>query len=420
MVGEVVRSLFLKRRLGGGMPIVWTFSVLACLAVDSFYFPARPTFPDERRFLASAAYWLSDGGFVSNGGKAWEMPLPSMIFAALRWLVGGDDVREIYAIRCFQGVQIVLQSWLALHITRSLCGDDRAARLAGAIVAFYPFFLFYQGLALSETLFDTALLAFFAMLLVWRRRGCRIGGALIGVMILGGIATYARATLTILPPLLPVVVAWSKKCSTRHSLMVLLIGATVYAGMLSPWWIRNFLLFDAFVPFATSSSSVLYLGNNPANLHGDSDWSRDAEQDVVEQINAMPQELDRQAAYAQRAKKFMMEYPEKTIERSLNKIRRFWSIIPNADGYSTGIFSIISAISFGPVLILSIIGIFVNRHIWRKILPIYALIAYFTVIHALTVGSLRYRLPLEPFLIVLAAITATRFLPKPRSGDGSM
>jgi hypothetical protein len=37
------------------------------------------------------------------------------------------------------------------------------------------------------------------------------------------------------------------------------------------------------------------------------------------------------------------------------------------------------------------------------LLPIGLLMAYFTFVHAVTIASLRYRLPLEPFLIVLAA-----------------
>lgn len=396
-----------KQNAAAFMPGVWVLCLLLCLAIDFFYFPPHPSFPDEQRFLASAAHWLSNGEFLSNNGRAWEMPLPSMIFAAIRWIAGGDEVWELYSIRFIQALLVVLQSWLAFRLTRLLFPAGWAPYWAGVIVAFYPFFLFYQGLALSETLFDTALLSFFAVLYRWSARGCRIGGALICVMLLGATATYTRATLTILPPLLPAIAAWSRKCSIRHVLVVALVGSALYAGALSPWWIRNYLLFDAFVPFVTSSSSVLYLGNNPANLVGDNDWSKDGEQDVVSRIEAMPGELDRQNAYSQAAKAYIKAYPVRMIDRSLHKLKRFWNIIPNADRYNTGLLSIISAISFGPIFILSIIGLFINRTLWRPLLPVYSLIGYFTVVHCLTVGSLRYRLPLEAFLIILAAMAVS-------------
>jgi hypothetical protein len=43
---------------------------------------------------------------------------------------------------------------------------------------------------------------------------------------------------------------------------------------------------------------------------------------------------------------------------------------------------------------------------WRRRLgllaPIYLLIGYFTIVHIVTIASLRYRLPLEPLLVLLA------------------
>jgi hypothetical protein len=40
---------------------------------------------------------------------------------------------------------------------------------------------------------------------------------------------------------------------------------------------------------------------------------------------------------------------------------------------------------------------------WRDLAPIYLMIGYFTFVHVITIASVRYRLPIEPLLIILAA-----------------
>jgi hypothetical protein len=57
------------------------------------------------------------------------------------------------------------------------------------------------------------------------------------------------------------------------------------------------------------------------------------------------------------------------------------------------------------------------------LLPVYLLIAYFTLVHAAAIASLRYRLPIEPFFIVMAADMACRlaewFISMVCAGPGS-
>jgi len=42
-------------------------------------------------------------------------------------------------------------------------------------------------------------------------------------------------------------------------------------------------------------------------------------------------------------------------------------------------------------------------------LPIFSLIAYHTFIHVVVISSLRYRLPIEPFFLILGADCLRRF-----------
>ena len=71
---------------------------------------------------------------------------------------------------------------------------------------------------------------------------------------------------------------------------------------------------------------------------------------------------------------------------------------------------LVSLASFLPVLVLSVIYLLVWG--WRepaRIAPYLAWGVYLTLIHMIFISSLRYRLPLEPFMIMFAAVAITRF-----------
>lgn len=375
--------------------------LLAGVVIDLFYFPHTTVFPDEQRFLASAVRLAASGDFWVGSDRAWEMPGTALFFAPAVWLFGPQGA--ILPIRFAQAILVVVQSALIAFIARRLFADRLAGFVAACIAALYPFFLYYQGLLLSETLFDTWLIAGVAALVWWRERGLKLDGALVLACLCFAAATMTKATLTILPPLLLAASAWIAGMNWRRALVILLAASCLYAAFMSPWWIRNAVLLGSFVPFTTSSASNLYLGNNPHNRDAGIDWSSDADPEVVAKIEALPDELARQRAYSQAAIGYIKQNPAAFLRAAAKKFVRFWNIIPNAAEFRSGLYSLVSALSFGPVLVLALVCAVRWRRQWRLLAPLYIIIGYFTVVHVVTIASLRYRLPLEPLLIVLAA-----------------
>lgn len=164
------------------------------------------------------------------------------------------------------------------------------------------------------------------------------------------------------------------------------------------------------MPFSTSAASNLYLGNNPNNPDAGVDWRTDVEPDVYAWISPMPDERARQSAYSKAATDYIAAAPTAFVERALRKFVRFWNVVPNAEAYSGNSYRIITALSFGPVLLLAVLAALMWRRTARPLLPIYLLIDYFTLVHVVTIASLRYRLPIEPFLIVMAAYPLGRMV----------
>ena len=157
------------------------------------------------------------------------------------------------------------------------------------------------------------------------------------------------------------------------------------------------------MPFATGSGANLYLGNNPANPHAGINWQTDVEPEVVARVNAIADERARQREYVDLAVDYIVRDPAAFLDRLGKKFIRFWKPVPNADAFDHGIYAVISAATFGPLLVFAIVGAVRWRRRVGLLAPIYLLIGYFTIVHIVTIASLRYRLPLEPLLILLAA-----------------
>ena len=63
---------------------------------------------------------------------------------------------------------------------------------------------------------------------------------------------------------------------------------------------------------------------------------------------------------------------------------------------------IVSIASVVPMLLLAILGLCTKRNLLRWLSPILFFAIGDTAVHMILVGTIRYRLPLEPILIVLA------------------
>ena len=394
------------------LAIPWLGCLVACSIVNLFYFPNTIVFPDEQRFLASAVRLAASGEFWVGGDRAWEMPGTAVFFAPFVLLFGADAA--ILPIRTAQSFLIVVQSALIALIAQRLFGKTIIAFIAASLVALYPFFLFYQGLLLSETLFNALLLAGIASLYWWRERGLRIDRALVLTCACFAAATMTKATLAILPPLLIAATAWASGVPLRRAFAILVVASCLYSALLSPWWIRNDILLGSFVPFTTNSAQNLYLGNNSRNPDAGIDWSSEVDPAVVARISALPDEVGRQRAFSKVAIDYIKENPFVFVRSAAKKFVRFWNVVPNASGFKTGLYAIVSAASFGPILALALICAMRRWCQWRLLGPLYLILGYFTLVHVITIASLRYRLPIESILILLAAEPLAAFIERVR------
>jgi 4-amino-4-deoxy-L-arabinose transferase-like glycosyltransferase len=178
-------------------------------------------------------------------------------------------------------------------------------------------------------------------------------------------------------------------------------GALVMAGCLLallPWAWRNHAITGHWVFTSLWSGPSLYDGLNPTAT-GASDMQFVDSENVYSTMT----EFDANEHYKQRAWDFVRSHPRRTMELAVAKAARFLSPTLNAAGYSGGLFSLV-CLSWYLVFVASmVVGARGLTTRWRELLLLAGPMLLFLPVHMVFVGSVRYRLPVEFPLAIIAA-----------------
>jgi 4-amino-4-deoxy-L-arabinose transferase-like glycosyltransferase len=184
-----------------------------------------------------------------------------------------------------------------------------------------------------------------------------------------------------------------------------------------PWTIRNFLVFDTFVPIKSALGRNLLEGNHPAssgvihsfdfdNVFSPADLNRLRQLDAVSVDKAM----------FEKAISYIKADPKRFIESTLKRIYYFWSF---TNPYRETPYDDARIITYGPVFILAIIGILLMEK-WQEASLVLSLFLSYPFPYYFTHVSInRYRFIVEPFLILFAAYAVLQLFQKIRSSSQS-
>jgi len=395
---------------------LYIISIVAFLVyqfVNFVYFPLHTLYPDESRFIGEAIKFAKSGEFWMGTSRAWEMPLTGIFYGFLYKIFNSEELL-IISVRIIQSLLLIINAFLVYKIALIIFKDKTVSFVSFFVVLFYPFFIYYQGLLLSETIFISILLFGFYYTYKWYESYFEINRYFFLANFFLVFSIYSKATMTILPPFLLATFAFLNKKDFGSVLKIFFFSFFAWMVLMSPWWIRNYTIFDRFVPFTTSSGANLYLGNNSFNKNGGCDWSKDVDLSLVKSIKKLP-ELEQNKRFKEEAIKFIYENPNRFIKLMWLKLKRFYNVQFNNENLRKSFLNIISILSYGTVFVLFLVSIVLNLKEWRKLSAIYILFLYFTLIHTIIIASLRYRLPLEPFMILMAScsfVYLTKFIKK--------
>lgn len=148
--------------------------------------------------------------------------------------------------------------------------DAKLGRIAGLLYFAWPANIFLSPLAYKEGLVAllmlTAIVALFAS-----ARGSAKGT--VGFGLATGALVLVQPALAALAPLLGLALR-PRFPDWRTWAQQMAIAASITALLMLPWWVRNYLLFDRFIPFTTAGGLGLWIGATPL---GSGSWVRPPE-----------------------------------------------------------------------------------------------------------------------------------------------
>ncbi|MCX7419059.1 MAG: glycosyltransferase family 39 protein [Planctomycetia bacterium] len=282
--------------------------------------------------------------------------------------------------------------------------DEKVGLLACAFTAISPVMIGFSVLLLSETLFALTLTLSVWCAAKWLSESettvNTTSHAWVWVLATGfsvALATYVRPSWLLAGPGLAMLAVVVSKQRVQRTLEAAVMLLTLY-GTLLPWAVRNHAVCGHWIVTTLWSGASLYDGLSP-EANGDSDMEFFDRDKLMESQS----EWDVDQHYNRAAWQFAKENPGRAIELTFVKLWRYWKPWPNAAQFGGIGPAVMVSVFFLPLMFLAARGFWVARHrpwVWMLTL---GPILYFAAIHTLFVGSLRYRLPAEYPLCVLAA-----------------
>jgi 4-amino-4-deoxy-L-arabinose transferase-like glycosyltransferase len=291
---------------------------------------------------------------------------------------------------------------------------------AGWLAAFHPLLVFFSGYLLTETAFAAAMLLALFATVEWMKTP-RPGRAA-GVGMAWGLAALTRPTAMALPALIALW-AWvplGLTVTTRERARQLLLLALGIAVVVAPWTIRNAIALRAFVPVTTGGGRALLDANNP--LVWNDPRTRGGAFAVVQEPRYAAEfrglgEPAADALAARRAWEFLRSHAREWPAMAAAKLARFWRV--RAETATTGSWQRAgtplerATRAVDPLLVWSAltlplagwgaIRVLRGPRRWFQSLGL-LVILYFTGLGIVYWGALRMRVPIEPLVMLLAAV----------------
>jgi len=395
------RTLWLL--VAGGLALRLTWAVYLGGGID-------PRLPDQHEYLQIARNLLDSGEMKFTDARfgrevrAYRMPGYPLLVAAC----GGKP----QMVRLAQAV-IDASTILAVWLTASLWLERRWALAAAGFITFSPLQVYFCGLVLSETMLLAVVV--WGIWLLASRPNYLWGLSLLSVAPL--VRPSALGVGIVLGLAAPILHRGHRPADGNARRLRLPAGASAVvltAVALLPWALRNRMVLGEWVWLTTNGGLTLMDGFHP-DATGASD-QRFVLSPRYAAGRTIADEVERDRWYRGEALDWARltwcEDPARLVGLTLAKTARTWSPIPLSEDYSANRLHVYVGLAYYvPVFVMGIVGAaFGGRGACGSAQPSWAakvfLLApalYLTAVHAGSVGSLRYRLPADPPICILAA-----------------
>lgn len=359
------------------------------------------------------------GGDWLGSRVFFQAPLYPYLLAIVYKLAG----RSLDAIYLLQIALAVAGIWALYRAAREMAGE-RVALVAAGLGAVYGPFLFYDVQLLKESLAVTVTCFLLWALVAARARG-GVGRWLAAGALLGILALLRENALLLVPFLLPL--AWSRERRLGGLVRVVRDSGVLLAGLvlaLAPVALRNGLVGGDFLPTTSQGGVNFWIGNNP---EADGTYQPIVPGKQIpalerqEPVRLAEQELGRSLTPAEVSSHWLRKalgwaagHPGAWLRLQLRKLGLFWSWYEQPDAvdyyWVRGLSPVyrLLLVEFGTVSLLALAGLWLVRKHPGPFAPALLFALGWMLSTVIFFLFSRYRLPVMPALLPLAAVPLVR------------
>jgi 4-amino-4-deoxy-L-arabinose transferase-like glycosyltransferase len=374
---------------------------LALLSPLSFFSEVK--FWDEQKYLELARNLLEYDVYGSNPAQPDGYRPPGYIFFITPFVATGFGKQ---AVSLVQVILWALNANIAARIAFAFGGP--AASGAALIFAFgYPIFAYTALTVYPQTL--TATLFLVAIMLLFGRgedKSVSFGSAFI-LGLLWGLLILVTPVMVLILAGVALISVFLAVVHFRHIVIVGVVACVT----LAPWVVRNWVVLGS-PTIATNGAEVFYLGNSADTIP---ELGRPLDADrYTGAAKEFTKEMDRDAFFRKSAMTWIEEHPKQAFVLYLAKLSHFFGFREEFEtkNVATEAAAIVMFLSYYPLLALAMCNVFMWR--WRppsrKEIMLYLIYLGGAAAYAIFFTRIRYRIPFDYLLVVVAAVGLSKLL----------
>jgi 4-amino-4-deoxy-L-arabinose transferase-like glycosyltransferase len=401
------------------LPVVITFCIALLVRITYNFTVARSYYPlnDSFAYQSVAFHMLDEHCYCLNPGisTASRAPFWPLLIAGISLIVGRANIFDRLFL-CLADAGTCVFVYLFAHDLF----NKRIGLIAGLIACIYPTLYIYTGWMYTETLYTFLLIAIcYCIFLIQRSEGrSRLLPILCGILLALLALTRPNGILVIgLVILWAAILVW-RKCLRTHIFIHVAFITLIACALIAPWTIRNYLVSHSFVPIATGDGTVLLGSYNDLSLAYNGLWLNPASVYPTKFKRSLPdctpvcevaQEDLRKDTAIQWIESHLSQIPPLMVDH----LRNFFTPYTGESDMPLNRFTsklsskIVRDMSDRlPIVIflLAALGLVVTlKQYWRELLFVYLIILATLGESLVYYGTSRFRTPIEPLLILLAA-----------------
>ena len=344
---------------------------------------------DEKDYDHLALSLAAGKGYVDLNGAPTVRRAPlTAAFFSLIYIAFGHNV---LAVRVVQALLSVL-TCLLVYLIAGVFFNGIEALLAASIAAIYPSFIIFTGKLLSETLL--IFLITLSVYLMLKKRGNPLGNYFLSGLCFG-LASLTRPSSLLVPLFIILTFAIFKILSAKDMAKKIVCLTIAMLIVISPWTARNWCAYKKFILVNTEFGYICLCSYfYPKAGFGFQD------QALADNLTkGIKDEAEKSSVLARYTVTNIMKDPPRFIKLVPLKFLWFWEPFDGKDFGFNSSYNIIYGLSF----LFFLFGLAASRTAWRDLLPLYAVIVYFIILSLVFFGYRRYRMQIEPFIVIFAA-----------------